>query len=290
MGPFICVRLAGGLGNQLFQLSAAVKIATDNNLPYSAIYIDTRFLSAYEAKHSFQIEFVTDLLPGVRAGKNTTVLSDIVFNFRLARLYEGSVGLCEFINSVDYLTSFVLLPKTKYVFLDGYFQHPDVLFLDDQRTFISNQLLELHQLKINLIKEGRPSIGIHIRRGDYVTSKSAKNVFRTIPIEYYKNALREFGENCQILVFSDDPRISAQFALEVGGIDVPQMNLTLQEEFCLLMSCDNYVIANSTFSWWAAYLGYNEEKKIIAPLKWYHEEERSKENSLLLKSFTTLDY
>jgi len=290
MSPFICVRLAGGLGNQLFQLSAAIKIAATNNLPYNAIYIDTRYLSTYEAKHSLQIEFVTDLLSGVRAGKDTTVLSDVVFNFRLARLYEGRFGLCEFINSVDYLTCFVLSSKTKYVFLDGYFQHPDVLFSEDQRTFISTQLLESHQVKINLIKAGRPSIGIHIRRGDYVTSSSANRVFRTIPIEYYREALRQFNENSQVLVFSDDPCISAQFAYEFGGIDTRKINLSLQEEFCLLMSCDNYVIANSTFSWWAAYLGYNKVKKIIAPLKWYHDEKRNYENSLLLKNFTILDY
>ncbi len=67
------------------------------------------------------------------------------------------------------------------------------------------------------------------------------------------------------------------------------MSLTLEQEFCLLMSSDHHVIANSTFSWWAAYLGTKPGGKVISPQNWYHDQLRSQANPLLLQHFHLID-
>ena len=179
--------------------------------------------------------------------------------------------------------------KLKLIILDGYFQHQNILFTEDQRLNIFNSILKLKRTLITSIKDGSQTIGIHIRRADYISSESASKLFRKIPISYYIEALRRLSQERKILVFSDDPRVSSSVASEVGGIDVNKLKLALEDEFCLLMSCDDHVIANSTFSWWAAYLGYKSGGRIMSPKNWYHDMSRSQSNPLLLPHFELID-
>ena len=133
------------------------------------------------------------------------------------------------------------------------------------------------------------TMAIHIRRGDYITSKSASKFFRNIPIEYYDAALMLLRSGQKVLVFSDDSELSRFYASKVGGIDVRQLNLSLEDEFFLLMSCQDKIIANSTFSWWAAYLAADVGKRVVCPARWYRDHKRNISNPLLLPNFDLID-
>lgn len=284
------VRLAGGLGNQLFQFSAAFHLASSKSSVTTSILLDDRFLKDYEAKHQFEISFITECFKDVTIGTPRSLFHSLVSRCRIAKILDRHFGKCHFISSVDQLQkSLMQSNKFQHAVFDGYFQHPAILFREDTRNKLRDNLLEKKTFLINAIKNNRKCVGIHIRRGDYVSSKAASKVFRTIPIEYYLQALNCFPEKKQVIVFSDDLELASDFSDRIGGINARQLSLSLEDEFCLLMACDDHVIANSTFSWWAAYLGHRPGGRVISPRSWYCDPARSASNPLLLPHFELID-
>lgn len=287
--PSVYLRLYGGLGNQIFQFSAALKVASIINDVPSNIFIDTRFLASYESKHCFEIDFLVKLFPGITVGHPPLGLHSLISKYRIAKLYDAKLSKYFLLGSVDSLYSNDF-KNIESVIMDGYFQDPRILFNENQRLAVRNSIAETAKPLTEKYFNKKQTIGVHIRRGDYVTSKSSARIFNHIPIEYYYEALKFLPKNCSIFVFSDDREISAKFALDIGGIDVSSLLLTTQEEFFLLMSCNHYVIANSTFSWWASYLGHNSDSISYAPARWYKNPAMNKLNLLISDQFLTLDF
>lgn len=208
---------------------------------------------------------------------------------RLAKLFDRRIGRYAFVSSEANLLKATTYPGHLHYLIDGYFQGTKILFDDSTRTKIRDSLIYEKLNLITDINKTKRCVGVHIRKGDYVSSKRASKVFRFIPIEYYRRALREIPSINQILVFSDDEELASIFAKEVDGIHVARLSLSLEDEFCLLMSCDDYIISNSTFSWWASYFGYKKGKKIVSPVRWYKNYDRNIANPLLLRNFTKID-
>jgi len=135
--------------------------------------------------------------------------------------------------------------------------------------------LEKINIKGNILKylEKYQPTAIHIRRKDYQKYPHSE-VHHLLGMEYYETAIRKIvaeTKNKNLLVFSDDPdwaknrfaqhSISAVFAAEFGLDD--------EGEFACMSRCSNFIIANSTFSWWAAFLSRNEKKHIYYPNLWF---------------------
>ncbi len=114
------------------------------------------------------------------------------------------------------------------------------------------------------------SISVHVRRGDYVTNAAANRFHGTPDRAYYRRALEAIGvEGAHLFVFSDDPRwCLANLDLGgpmtvIGGHDRPAA-----EDMLLMSACEHHVIANSSFSWWGAWLDPSPKKKVVAPARW----------------------
>lgn len=116
-------------------------------------------------------------------------------------------------------------------------------------------------------------VGVHIRRGKnpinpeepaYSENKFYANLGET---DYYEKAMSYFP-NDKFLVFSDDPEWCKEKFKDNPRVQVMDKGDEI-EDFNLLASCHSQIIANSSWSWWAAYLNPNPSKKIIAPLRWY---------------------
>ena len=108
-----------------------------------------------------------------------------------------------------------------------------------------------------------PPISLHIRRTDYVTNPN----HTALDASYYKKALKEFGEDETVLVFSDDPiwcHDSGLFADDRFMIAEGNSGWT---DMCLMTMCKGHIIANSSFSWWGAWLAKSE--KVVAPSGWF---------------------
>ncbi|MEQ9107795.1 MAG: alpha-1,2-fucosyltransferase [Limnobacter sp.] len=287
----ISLRLAGGLGNQLFQLAAALYICDQNRSNLEKIYIDARFLSKYNSSRHYEMGFISKFFPNIEVGPSKFFLCRFANRYRIARLLGGCrLGHIELISSTEQLKKISQKKQfSKIVILDGYFQNPDILFNNQTREKIRNSLLMEKIQLFNSVKSGKRCTGLHIRRGDYVSNKSASRTFREIPLDYYVQALKRLPDDNRILIFSDDHNLAQSFSEKINGLNVSDLNLSLEDEFCLLMACDDYVIANSTFSWWAAYLGRQNDSQIISPTNWYVNRKRNANNPLLLDFFYLLD-
>jgi len=109
----------------------------------------------------------------------------------------------------------------------------------------------------------KDKVSIHVRRGDYLNLEDHHPV---CSMEYYKEAMEVFGD-CNFLIFTDDKEWCQQnfkgeeftFSFEYNPL----------HDLELMTYCDHHIIANSSFSWWGAWLGHNKDKKIVAPKKWF---------------------
>ena len=105
-------------------------------------------------------------------------------------------------------------------------------------------------------------ISLHVRRGDYVTNPNHP----TQNTDYYENALSYFG-NESVIIFSDDPEwCKSQDLFSSDRFSISENNTT-EFDLCLMSMCNYHIIANSSFSWWGAWLA--ESKKVIAPSNWF---------------------
>ena len=106
-------------------------------------------------------------------------------------------------------------------------------------------------------------IALHVRRGDYVDLQSYHTL---LPIEYYTEALSKLPY-VHVLVFSDDIEWCRQQPEFKGNRFFFSLNNSTAVDMCLMSLCDYHVIANSSFSWWGAWLA--NSKQVIAPSQWF---------------------
>ena len=109
-------------------------------------------------------------------------------------------------------------------------------------------------------------IALHVRRTDYVTN-SANHPPCTLA--YYEKALSHFDAHRNVIVFSDDPAWCNEQELFSGEHFMISENDDNRVDLCLMSLCDDFIIANSTYSWWGAWLSANKDKKVIAPVQWF---------------------
>lgn len=272
----IITRLIGGLGNQLFQYAFARRVAHFNRV---SLKLDiTAFQSyptrAYRLNH-FNIledfaspEDVSRLKsPSARNPRTTwTALSNRVLPYyRRSCIWERSLGFDPNMLKVGgnaYLRGY--WGNEKY-FMDIEGMIRDELKVKDPPSPDNEQVL-------GLISSAE-SICIHVRRGDFVVNARTNQVHGVCSIEYYRKALELLttsATNPHLFVFSDDPTWTMEnLRFEHATTYVTHNGADRDYEDLRLMSaCKHFIIANSTFSWWGAWLSTNPEKVVVAPRRW----------------------
>jgi Glycosyl transferase family 11 len=291
INPILTVRLSGGLGNQLFQLSAAQFVA--DLVDCRDIKLDCRFLNTYETPRSFELDFLMSEMPGFSKLVNPYSIEGLISQFRLAKLINRPIGKYALIGNSSSINNLLRIEKKSYqsYILDDYFQDPKYINIDRLQKFfklaVSNGLRSINN-KIPQINF-KNSVGIHLRRGDFVHQPSASKKYATLDLNYYLEALKYFPQGSQYVIFGDEPEFIEEFSRHVPGTLIYKYSLSLSEEFILLSQIPNLVIANSTFSWWAASINWSREKKIISPKFWFKKKSDNLKNLLLKSEFVLLD-
>jgi hypothetical protein len=173
------------------------------------------------------------------------------------------------------------LPKLNpfFTYLTGYWQSYKYFeLIRDDLAYIFKPL-HLDNYSKELIEKLKKnnSLSLHIRRGDYVTNFRA-NIFHGLcDLDYYNKAvnyIRCIKQVDLICIFSDDIDWVKQ-NLFIEGVDIIYISefvIDHIQEFEIMKQCQHNIIANSSFSWWAAFLNSNPEKIVIAPKKWFNDQ------------------
>ena len=113
---------------------------------------------------------------------------------------------------------------------------------------------------------------IHVRKGDYLTNKKINKLFGTCDLSYYNNAIEEILKlfpNSKFYVFSDNVEWAKLNLKSKTKLKFISQYFSDTEQFWLMTRCKHHIISNSSFSWWAAWLGDHKKKITIYPEPWY---------------------
>ena len=237
----------GRLCNQMFQYASlkglAAKIGTDIIIPYYPDAVDDGIgnMLRTELFDSFDLDVKIGLLNNGHA----PVVNERHFHFD-----EELFKMCP--DHVD---------LRGYFQTEKYFKHIEKEIRSDF-TFKDEILVPCKEM----IESVENPIALHVRRGDYI--KNAENHFN-LPIEYYDAALSEFDDDRNVIVFSDDPLWCHDEGIFVDDRFIISENDDNRVDLCLMSLCNDFIIANSTYSWWGAWLSSNKDKKVIAPVQWF---------------------
>jgi hypothetical protein len=164
-------------------------------------------------------------------------------------------------------------------YLEGFWQS-EKYFIDFaeaiRQDFKLKSELSVDELEIAKEIKSSNSVSLHIRRGDYVANAAANKFHGICSLNYYQDAVEYFGEkvsNPIFYIFSDDidwvkENLKINFPMKFVSDGV----LKDYEELTLMSFCKHGIIANSSFSWWGAWLNANEQKIVIAPKHWFADE------------------
>jgi hypothetical protein len=237
----IVTQLKEGLGNQLFQ------------------YFFTKSFGIEDYK--FDISFYNS-----NATRRLDLINFPKFNLKFVENPKEIVEDIQYIKD-EFQFLNINIDKNKNYYFDGYWQNK--LYLDKIYDIVINETQPEEKL-ISYINDKYPflkedCVSIHVRRTDYM---HLSNYYYLLDENYYNQALSFFDENINIVVFSDD--------IEWCKSNLKYKNMYFIEESArvdmIIMSlCKSNIIANSTFSFWGAYLNTNKNKKVICPQKWLKE-------------------
>lgn len=178
---------------------------------------------------------------------------------------------------------FFHLTKSKHVYLEGYWQSERYFkrfepAIRDLFTFTQTFSRESQAISTKI--QAVSSVSLHVRRGDYVNNAHTNSVHGTCSLDYYRNAIGTVIRTIAtpyFFVFSDDVSWARSNLELPPSTEFVSCNTGTNswQDMALMAACQYNIIANSTFSWWAAWLNTNPRKRVIAPKQWFRTESLS---------------
>jgi hypothetical protein len=263
----IIVKISAGLGNQMFQYALGRRLSLDwqDELKFDLSWFNN--IKKGDIPRKLEIDKFNIFLKEATTAEAAKLAPGLIK--KIIKKVRGRLN-----RNFFYQFYPRLLRKRKAVYLDGYFQSYKY-FNPIRETLLADFSLkngfspEGQKIK-NDIELTKEAVALHIRRGDYATSQ--KGYHGLCNLKYYEKALGEINkknENAKLFIFSDDIAWAKNnLTFNQTTVFVSRPNLNDAEELILMSLCQHQIIANSTFSWWAAWLNKNPEKIIIAPKLW----------------------
>ncbi len=273
----IIVKLMGGLGNQMFQYAFGKTLETKFK----------EFISFDKSWYYQKFKDVTPRIFGLDAFNISLHFIDpkqLFFRnpqhswFKILKQKIKGKIVCQKITEACF--SFNQIKPNGNFYLEGYWQNNE--YYEGIRKIIVE---EFHFPKfsrpedINLqdIILGCESVAVHIRRGDYVSSPKTNQYHGTCSMKYYKDAVNKILfeiPNAKFFLFTDDPNyVKSNFGFLSDWTLVSDNRRAEVDELNLMHLCKHFIVANSSFSWWGAWLSQNPNKIVVAPKRWYKNEE-----------------
>lgn len=266
----VIIRLKGGMGNQMFQYALYKKfksLGTKARLDVSEIQTEMKKINRCTIFDAF-------ILKDYHDSKSANGLLDHLYIMKVFKKLLRIVH--KYYNEKESGIFEDKIYETKSIYLDGYWQS-EKYFTDCREGLLEdfclkNELDSDNQKILKMIKDSDNTVSVHVRLGDYA-SEDSQRIYGNICTEtYYENAFKYYEnkyKNPLFFVFSNEPEsVKTKFSQHnIIIVDINKEN-TGWADMYLMSQCDHNIIANSSFSWWAAWLNENHSKEVIAPKIW----------------------
>ncbi len=275
----VIANVIGGLGNQMFQYAAARSLSLRSKQPFC---LDTTDFDGYGLHQGFELQniFCCEV--------QLATVNDLsnVLGWRATRAMRRILTRPEM--SFLRTKNFAVEPHFHYwpefrelqgnVYLQGYWQSE--MYFSDVANSIRTDFTFCHPIAQNnltvleKIDACRSAVSLHIRRGDYVSNPRTHSDHGLCSLDYYHSAVRYIAERVldpEFFVFSDD----FAWAMTNLKLEYPchyidhNRGAESYNDMRLMSMCHHHIIANSSFSWWGAWLNPSDEKIVIAPKNWF---------------------
>lgn len=277
----IIINLKGGIGNQLFQYALGRQLSLKNN---TELFFDICAFRTYKwHKYSLDLFSIEEKF-FTRNFKNRILLRYYTYTQQSKQHYK------RFKLTEDTFKPFDsnILNAGKNTYLDGYWQS-EKYFIQNKHIIINDLIIkrELNGInkEISATLNACNSVSIHIRRGNYVSNSEVNNTHGTCDSNYYDKSIKYIihrVQNPHFFIFSDE----IEWAKSNFKINYPHTFIDSNigydgenyqddknvDDLRLMSLCKHNIIANSSFSWWGAWLNQNPEKIVVAPKKWFNDE------------------
>lgn len=280
----VTIRLVGGLGNQMFQYAAAVGLARHRA---GRVALDLSAFSSY-ATWPYQLDKLRvpqDILSrnSLRRPAGRSLPARIV-----RRLTSGGMkakGL--YVEPHFHFDESFFMLTGDEIRIEGYFQSPRYFVGCNAlvREFFkpAAPLGSAAQAWADRIDTCGRSVSLHVRRGDYVTNQKAAAVHAALDDGYYGRAIalmrRLCGEDVEFFLFSDEPDFVAEAFAHLPRSRVVRTDPARSwEDMFLMARCHHHIVANSSYSWWGAWLNASPDKIVVAPAQWFTREKLATTN------------
>lgn len=269
------IKFNGGLGNQMFQWAFARALEKNAGIPsfMDMTYFSRNYARPYELDNVFtaEVKKIKGFFPELMLESLWKLRKE--FNKKkFLGIYLYEEPHFEFDRNVFKIG--------KNAFIHGFFQSEKYfknVEKEIKKDFKFKSVLSLQNQDFLEKISSVNSISLHIRRGDYVQKKKYQKLYAACSLEYYKRGVEYIAqkfENPTLFIFSDD----IDWAKE--NLKLPYKNYFVShnigaksfEDMHLMSACKHNIIANSSFSWWGAWLNNNPQKIVIAPQKWFNDE------------------
>ena len=283
MNNILIGNVIGGLGNQMFQYAHYRALSLKLQ---ASLYLAVDFFDGYKLHNGYELDRVFGIkTPLLDHHSVCDKIGFISANKSIRRLAEKLPVLAKMLVGCNYENNFhaedkelgrVSLACPSY--LHGYWQS-EKYFQDESKAIRSDYIFHapLSESNQNIanIATNKNSVGVHVRRGDYVSSKKNLSVHGICSVDYYCEAIaniKRLVDDPFFIFFSDDgdwvadnicPLVE-EFII-VSGNKGNDSYVDMQ----LMSMCKHQVIANSSFSWWGAWLNNNKDKIVYAPKIWF---------------------
>ena len=271
----IVSKLIGGLGNQLFQYAVARQLAHIHN---TSVLLDIHQFETYKLhKYSLQpFKINASLISKKQLEKYTQLGAMERFKAKIRKRTPARPK--NFIKEKHYHFDPKILDCSDNVYLDGYWQSEK--YFKNISNILKKELTPINEQtgKDKIIADqilSSNSVSIHLRRGDYITNSRTKDYHGNCTIEYFLECIENIAGkvfDLKFFVFSDDPgwcheNLKIQYPITIVDHNTADYNY---QDLRLMSQCKHNIIANSSFSWWGAWLNNNPKKIVYGPKNWFN--------------------
>lgn len=277
----LVVKLLGGLGNQMFQYAfgRALALRTGKAVKFDTADLLDRSPSLTYTFREYELD-VFNARPVLAAAADTRLFSPPIggLAYRVAhKINRRLVQAQRFVEKQSFGYDETVFQCGNATYFDGYWQN-EAYFKPYEKQIRQDLTLQNPLSGLNLeiatqIGQAPQAVSLHVRRGDYVSNAQANAVHGVCSPAYYEQAVAmlqaQLGE-ISLFIFSDEPAwVQANMKFDAAAVYISHNTGKNSVEDLRLMSlCKHNIIANSSFSWWGAWLNSNPQKIVIAPKNW----------------------